>query len=64
MQPMHCIVWMCYCSTSHVLGHDTMIDEGLQNSVKQLNRLCKNAPLVQEENTNDMVTKRCYSVRV
>ena len=46
------------------LGHDTMIDEGLQNSVKQLNRLCENAPPVREENTNDMVTKWCYSVRV
>ena len=41
-----------------------MIDGELKDSVKQLNRLCKNAPPVQEENTNDMVTKQCYSVRV
>ena len=42
----------------HVLGHDAMIDR-LQNSVQQLNKLCKNAQLAQEYSTreDDIVDK-------
>ena len=44
---------MNYCCTLNVLGHDTMVDETLQNSIKQLNKLCKDTQAVQEVNVND-----------
>ena len=48
---------ICYCYTLHVLGHDTIIGDGLQNSVKKLNKLCQSTPTVPEENDDDKVTK-------
>ena len=37
--------------TIHVLGHDTMID-GLQNSIRQLNKLYKSVQVVREYDAN------------
>ena len=54
-QRRHYRVCMHYCCTLNVLGHDTMVDERLQNSIKQLNKLCKDTQTVQEVNVNDEV---------
>ena len=35
------------CVYLHVLGHDAMVD-GLQDFVRQLNKLCKNIQIVRE----------------
>ena len=53
---------MLYHYTLHILGHDTIIDDGLQNSLKKLNKLCRSTPTVPEENVDDKVTKLYYCI--
>ena len=40
------------CAYLHVLGHDAMVD-GLQNSVRQLNKFCNSIQIVQENSVKE-----------